>query len=97
LLSQGGLNDLLPAASYRLVVAFVVRDRRVSQSQRATGFRPQVWTSLLGLPRSMADAELLRAEVQRQRLPAYERSGFSNLAESIVLAGHVPHHAVLAP
>ena len=46
---------------------------------------------------SLADAELLRPEVQGQRLSAHERSRFSDLAESRLLAGHFPHHADLAP
>src|SRR5437016_14576653 len=45
----------------------------------------------------MANAELIWTKVQRQRLSADERPGFAGMAESVLLAGHVPHDAVLAP
>src|SRR5271156_2428355 len=64
--------------------------------ERHSGVRQEIWTPLLGLPRKLADAEFLRPEIQRQRLPAHERPGCSDLAESRLLAGYLPHDSDLA-
>src|ERR1700724_1328321 len=60
-----------------------LRQSCVSPSRLCQKVRP----AMLGLSRSLADAQLLWPEVQRQRLSADERSGRSDLAESGVLAG----------
>ena len=50
-----------------------VRDTGVQPTRkRAAGLCPKIRFALLGLPRVLADAELLWTEVQRQRLSAHE-------------------------
>jgi hypothetical protein len=93
-LSEAGVGEFFPHRCFR--VGFSA-PRYQSVRQRPAGLRPEVWTTLLGLPRVVAPAEQFRLEIQRQWLSVDERARFSHLAESLILAGDLPHHANLAP
>src|SRR5579871_871651 len=54
---------------------------RQPKGKRASRLCPEVWAPLFGLPRVLADAQLLWPKIQRQWLSAYERSGCPDLAE----------------
>src|ERR1700730_939037 len=93
----GGMDDLVPEKRCRSLAAPAACFGLLRTGPWVTCLRPQIRTALFGVPRIMAHAELLWTKIQRQRLSADERSGCSDLAKPVLLAGHLPHYADLAP
>ena len=67
---KGGLRDLFQKESRECFAVGIICGWLCQQRSRLTRLRPQVWFALFGLPRILADAELLRTKVQR--LSAHE-------------------------
>src|SRR5581483_2068833 len=93
----GGLHGFLPEKSSRSVFS----DDRFLQlraaSARLSSLCQEIWLALLGLSCRVAGVKRFRLALQRQRLPADERPGCPDLAESIVLACYLPNYPQLAP
>jgi tryptophan-rich sensory protein len=72
LVIAGGHNGSSPKDPRVLAVGGFLSSRFRRPSFSPPRFRPEIWLALFSLPRSLADAELLWTEVQRQRLPVDE-------------------------
>src|SRR5713226_3005095 len=95
--ARGGLDDFCPAESRERVVVCHCSSRPVRSLRSChSSLCPKIRSPLFGLSCCLASAERLRLALQGQRLPTDERSRCSDLAASLILAGHVSHHAELA-